>query len=540
MATLTTGGSSRGRQISNYRSPLVSFGSRLHACIERLVHALTDPERRERAVVGVLSAYCAVWTLYAVLEKASQDVHYDMAELVAWSREPALGYPKHPPLGAWLVRMWFTVFPVADWAYYLLAMTSAAIALWLAWRLFARFLDAEKRVVALALLTFVPFYNFHALRFDINAVLVPLWAATTVAFIHSFETRNIVWAALAGAGAAAAMLGKDWSIVLLGGLGVAVLIDPRRYVYFRSSAPWVTIFVGVLLLAPHVFWLVTHHFSTFAYAITTHETNSFATIAKSVAGYLAGSAGYGAVPVVIALLATRPSFAALADMLKPSELNRRFVVAAFGVTLLLPALFALVIGLELNPIWCMASWTLLPVVLLSSQHVSISRPAVSFIVTLAVLLPLVMTAAAPGIAIAIHRAGVAPAAAHGRLLAARMMQEWRQTTDKPLLLVGGDLDLAYVTAFYLPDRPSAFPVSLTWLPLAPWVDSDRIARQGIVLVCKSRKNDRDCIDWPVTDAIAAIVASGPSARRVVAEIARNYLGVAGQPSDYQIVIVPPR
>ena len=23
---------------------------------------------------------------------------YDMAELVLWSREPALGYPKHPPL----------------------------------------------------------------------------------------------------------------------------------------------------------------------------------------------------------------------------------------------------------------------------------------------------------------------------------------------------------------------------------------------------------------------------------------------------------
>ena len=504
------------------------------------MHALTNPGCREWAVVGVLAAYCAVWTLYGVLAKASQDVNYDMAELVGWSREPALGYVKHPPLGAWLVRAWFTVFPVADWAYYLLAMTSAAVALWLAWRLFARFLDAEKRVVALALLTFVPFYNFHALRFDVNAVLVPLWAATTVAFVRSFDTRNIVWAALAGAGAAAAMLGKYWSIVLLGGLGVAVLIDRRRYVYFRSGAPWVTIFVGALLLAPHVVWLVAHDFPTFTYAITVHETNSFATAAKSVAVYLASSAAYVAVPVVIALTATRPNFAGLADMLKPTEPGRRFVVAAFCVTLLLPALPALVIGVGLSSKWSMASWTLLPVVLLSSSRISISRSAVSSIVALAVLLPLLMTAAAPGIAVAIHRAGVGPAAAHGRLLAARMMQEWRQITDKPLLLVGGDLDLAYVTAFYLPDRPSTFPVGLTGLPLAPWVDGDRIARQGIVLVCQSRKSDRACIDWPVTDAIAAIAASGPPARRVMVEITRNYLGVAGQPSDYLIVIVPPR
>jgi hypothetical protein len=77
---------------------------RLLAPIERLVGALTDPARCERAVVGVLLAYAACWTLYGVLAKGNQGIHYDMAELVMWAREPALGYPKHPPLAAWLVR----------------------------------------------------------------------------------------------------------------------------------------------------------------------------------------------------------------------------------------------------------------------------------------------------------------------------------------------------------------------------------------------------------------------------------------------------
>jgi 4-amino-4-deoxy-L-arabinose transferase-like glycosyltransferase len=517
----------------------VSFGSRLLTRTDNIVRALTDPQRRERVVVGVLAAYCAVWTLYGVLAKSSQDVNYDMAELVGWSREPALGYVKHPPLAAWVVRAWFTLFPVEDWAYYLLAMTSATLALWLAWRLFAGFLDAEKRVVALALLTFVPFYNFHALKFNLNAALVPLWAAASLAFIRSFDTRNIAWAALAGVAASAAMLCKYWSIVLLTGLAVAALIDPRRSVYFRSGAPLVTVFVGALLLAPHIVWLSAHNFAPFTYAITAHETNSFAMTAKDVARYLAGTAGYVVVPVAIALVAMRPSSAALADMLKPSEPRRRFLAAAFWVPLLVPVLPALLIGVEVNSIWSMASWTLLPVVLLSSQRVSISRSAVVAIVTLAVLLPLLMTAAAPGIAMVIHRVGVTPAAGHGRLLAMRMLQEWRQTTDKPLLLVGGQLDLAYVTAFYLPDRPSAFPINLTSLQLAPWVDANRIARQGIVFVCQSRKSKQVCLDRPVTDAIEAIVASSPPARRTVVKIARNYLGFAGQPSDYLVVIVPP-
>jgi 4-amino-4-deoxy-L-arabinose transferase-like glycosyltransferase len=179
----------------------------------------------------------AIWTLYGAFAKASQDIHFDMAELAAWSRGPAFGYSKHPPLAAWLVRAWFMLFPAADWAYYLLAITTVAVALWIAWRLCACYLDGEKRVVALALLTLIPFFNFHALKFNPNTVLLPLWAATALWFIRSFESRNRVDAALAGVGAAACMMGKYWSIFLLIGLGFAALIDPRRGVYFRSSAP---------------------------------------------------------------------------------------------------------------------------------------------------------------------------------------------------------------------------------------------------------------------------------------------------------------
>ena len=66
-----------------------------------------------------------------------------MTELIAWSRDLAWGY-KHPPFAAALVRLWFSVFPVADWSYYLLAMLMPAIALWIVWRLSADYLDARE------------------------------------------------------------------------------------------------------------------------------------------------------------------------------------------------------------------------------------------------------------------------------------------------------------------------------------------------------------------------------------------------------------
>ena len=237
---------------------------------ERMFDAFIDPARRVRAMALFLLFYLAVWSLYGAIAKGSQDIHFDMGEMVAWSRAAGTGTPKHPPLGAWLVGAWFKVFPLADWAYYLFAMVLATLALWLAWLLSARYLDAEKRVTGLLLLTLVPFFNFHALKFNANTVLLPLWAATTWWFLRSYETRRAGWAVLAGAAAAAAMLGKYWSIFLLAGLVVAALTDPRRGAYFRSWAPWLTIAVGAVLIAPNAYWLAVHHFEPIDYALDSH------------------------------------------------------------------------------------------------------------------------------------------------------------------------------------------------------------------------------------------------------------------------------
>src|SRR5437870_11133628 len=142
-------------------SAMTQSGRRGLARIERLFDALADPARRERTAVAVLLGYVALWTLYGAIAKASQDIHADMSEQFALGRELALGYPKHPPLAMVVVRAWFSVFPTADWAYYLLAMSNVGLALWIAWRLCARFLDGARRGLGSSLLTLAPLLNFH-------------------------------------------------------------------------------------------------------------------------------------------------------------------------------------------------------------------------------------------------------------------------------------------------------------------------------------------------------------------------------------------
>jgi hypothetical protein len=505
--------------------------------VDRLIDALVDPARRETTALILLVAYAVIWTLYGVVAKAGQDVQFDAAELVAWSHHPALGYSKHPPFAAWLLYAWFSVFPIRDWAYYLFAMIYVTFGLWVTWRLLALYLDPAKRVVGLACLMLIPYFNLLSLRFDHNAVLGPLWAMTALCFMRSYDTRSPKWAALAGAAAALAMLGKYWSLFLLVGLAVAVLTDARRASYFRSSAPWITVAVGALLLAPHLLWLVQHNFIPLTYAVDAHAVKHIGHSLYAALGFLAGGAGYAAVPVILVLAFSRPSRAAVADMLLPGAPERRFAATAFWTTLLLPPVVAILFGFEINSLWTMSAFVLLPIVLLSSPLLEVNRRAMAPVVLAAAALPLVMLAAAPGIAIGLHISGLHPTSTNAELLAKRIEQEWRRTTDRPLRIVGGDFDLSNVTVFYLPGQPSALPVMEP--ETVPWVTPERVEREGVAMVCHLNSGQNNCVSF-IRQAIDKFVAHNPPPRRAEVAITPDFWGIRGKPTRYLIEIVPPK
>ena len=541
--------SARSRRFINAtRMITAEFSGRSRIVFEKFFDALVDAARCDAAMLFLLVGYAAAWTLYACIARSSQDVHPDMAELISWSRDLSIGYLKHPPLAAWLVWLWFGVFPLTDWSYYLLAMLMPTIALWIVWRLSADYLEIEKRVVGVALLMLIPFYNFHSLKFNVNTVLLPTWAATTFWFLHSYRTRKPLHSGLAGIGAAACMLAKYWSVFLLAGLVVAALMDSRRLDYFRSSAPWITTVVGFAVLGPHLVWLFHHEFVPFEYAIAKHVANSFVGVVVTIFVYLAGSAAYATAPLVLVLAMARPNRATIADIIWPLDGERRLVAATFWGPLLLPTIAALAGGANLSALWSMPAWTLLPVLLLSPRTVNVRAINQRRILIIALTVPLMALIAAPVVAIAVHYAGVKPPGAHGRILAAEIDRAWRQATPQPLRFIGCNVADEVIT--YAPDRPHSLPLHSFRGDIGDEVYADahdwprtslaesgsneaRLAQSGMVLVCLA-----DETNW--VEAAASRAARNPASRRIDVNIARNFLGIPGTPQHYVIFIIPPQ
>ncbi len=498
--------------------------------ITRLIDALVDPTRQERSAALALGGYVALWTLYGVLTKGNQDIHVDMSEQYVLARELAWGYPKHPPLAMVVVRAWFSIFPTADWAYYLLAMATVGLTLWIAWRIAAPFLDGEKRVVGLALLTLVPFFNFHALKFNNNTVLMPLWAATTLWFLRSYSTRRPLDAALAGLAAALSMYGKYWSIFLLLGLAIAALADRRRAAYFRSSAPYITIAIGTLAIAPHAAWLVANDFAPFSYAVVVHGTAPLASAIGGAVKYLLGAIAYVALPLVVLAVTARPSRAAVADMARPVAPERRLAALAFWTVLLMPALVAPLARIHLASIWTMSALTLLPVMLLSTPLVAVGRRNAERVLALAVAFPITMAAIAPAIAFIAHRADPPSAISHSSLLANPVERLWRDTTHRPLRLFASVNELTNGIAFYLPSHPLGLHALES---LASSSDEGRMDRDGVVLLCPVSASA--CVD-----NAEARARCFPAGQRAEVEVARSHFGMTGKPARYLLISIPPR
>jgi len=500
------------------------------ALFARLVDPLADARRGPRTAAALLAVYALLWWGYALVAKSTQSIHFDMGEVFAWSTELAYGYPKHPPFPAWVAAAWFAVFPCADWAYYLLATTSVSVALWFIWLIATRFVAGEKRALALVLLAFAPIFNLQPLKFNSNALLIPVWAGATYLFLRSYSSRTLLAGVLAGAGAAVAMLTKYWSVFLIVGFAAGAFAHPRWRDYFRSPAPWAAIAVGAALLAPNMATLFAYHFYAFSYASASHADASFASVLESLGNYFAGVL-YLAGSLLVLQLAAAPRPAAWREIVWPSDQERRFIAVILWVGFLTPIVAALAFKMRLNALWTMPCWALVPALMLSAPGVAVTRRAAAAVLAAAYAVPLVALAASPLVALRVLESGLDNQAAYYEPLAREVDRRWPQVSDRPLRYVAGPEGLAWGCTFYCRDRPRAFP-SFSRVN-APWIDPAAMARDGFVALCLPE--NEGCLAQA-----RAIAAGNPHAREETVELSRTAFGRSGEPRRFTILLSPPQ
>ena len=236
--------------------------SALKRCLSRVADAAENTRAPQRVWILL---FVAAWTLYNAISHLNLAITHDTAEAYVWGREFQWGYYKHPPFWAWVAGAWFAALPHNVWAFAALCAGVSGVGLLGVWRLYGALGRMQNRATAIHLSLLTPFYTFFALKYNANDIFLALWPWTAFAFVRSLERTALFYAVWFGVLSALCLLSKYYAVLLLGTCLIAAVIHPEKRTYFSSPRPYITIGVALLLVAPHLYWLVQAGFPSFQY-----------------------------------------------------------------------------------------------------------------------------------------------------------------------------------------------------------------------------------------------------------------------------------
>jgi len=503
-----------------------------------LLARVRDPEAGLWLVITFALLHTLIWTLALIRLKAAQDVHMDVAEAFAWGQKFQWGYGKHPPLSGWIAGLWFRFFPVADWATYLLAMTTLGVGLVLCYLVALRVVDRRRAFFMVVLLALYPIFNFKGFKYNPDLLQLVTLPLLVLAYLDAFKKRTLLSGVFLGIAGALALMTKYWVLTMIGAIGLAALIHPDRLKFLRSPTPWVGIATLVVAMIPHLAWLKEVDFVPLTYAGDVYGHPSRALSAHLVLGYIEHNLGLLAVPVLLGLLALAWRLRSVAAIWSRGPNPAVDVAQALNVWMIQiivavgPPLGGFAFNVYMKTDWGISLFFLTPLALVALPPLRVPGLALFRIIAIWFVVSFATLLAAP--VIAEREMAENPNAANSYAarsqLARELTQAWHMRFPSRWAVVAGTTEIGEPMTFYSPDHPAPLTPGEVWS--SGLTSLDEAKRLGFIGICDTTDNRLpECEAWMKDNA--------PDAEQLVMTTQRFFQGHPGPSVAWKIFIQPP-
>jgi 4-amino-4-deoxy-L-arabinose transferase-like glycosyltransferase len=507
------------------RTPRVK---RINALEVWLAAMLLAPQRATASMAVGIAVFAVLGVFILLLMKPAEGLFMDSTEAYAWGMQFLGGYGRHPPLTGWIARIWYSVFPPANWSSYALSAVMTGVSLFSIYLIGRRVLGPRRATLAvLAMMLYPLFIGAKADRFNNYQVLLAVMPLTVWLFLRAFEKPTARAGVALGLAAAAATLTIYSAVFGLAGIALAAILHPRRRQFFVSSAPYVAGLAYLLALSPHIVWLIGNDFSSLRWAEgfvgeVSHRAH--------VATYLGQHFGFLAFCLIGPAIALWPWRWRAAHKDAPFPGERSLVLIIAGALVFGPALVGLIFNVFLKPDWGNPFFFLVPVAVASLlPHVLVTRRAVAKAAVVAAVFTIGQLIGAPVYSWlrfqkepddGVYRPFAEAADDITRL--------WRERFHSPLPIVVSGFEVAAPIVFYSADHPKMYA---DFDPAySPWIDYPaELRRKGYVGVCFA--DDTQCR--------ANLKALNPNAEQVDIALQRRMYGIATPPMMLHLELTGP-
>ncbi len=431
-----------------------------------------------------LALHGVVWTVLPTLYFINLPL--DLIEGLVYGREWQLGYDKLPPLPWWMLEAVYQLFG-PDLFFYALSQLTVMMAFALIWVMARQLVGPVGALVAILIIDGLHYFTFTAPKFNHDVIQLPFWALTGFAYWAALRRGRAVHWILLGFGIGMSLWAKYFVVVQAIPLILFALFDPDARKSLATSGPWLAVAVALVVMAPHLVWLVQNDFLPFAYAdgraVHFRELNDYLT---KPTRFLLSQLGF----LLPSLVAATPYLRrdTLGTEVGKSELetranafDRRIVtLLAFGPAAII-VLLSLGTGRDVVALWGYPLWLFLGLwIVLNARpldRVTLWRIAFLwggvFVGTAAVFVYSYSVSQR-------FRPHYSAVVYPGDQLGAEISRRYRALTGQPLAYVIGSIWLAGNVAHYAPERPRVLVDGSA--KRSPWIDLDDLRARGAVVV----------------------------------------------------------
>ena len=216
-----------------------------------------------------ITTHLVIWTLIPTL--TNNNLPLDTIEALAWGSNLDWGFNKHPPMSAFLVETFYTIFGNNDWAYYLLSQICVVFSFFIIWSLSKDFFENKiYSFLSILLLEGIYFYNYTTPEFNVYVCELPFWSLTAFYCWKGFKNNKYTDWLLFGIFAAFGILSHYLFIYLLLSMDFFFLyMLIKKKIDFKCM---ISLFPFLIILLPHLIWLTENDYITITYGL--HRTGT--------------------------------------------------------------------------------------------------------------------------------------------------------------------------------------------------------------------------------------------------------------------------
>jgi 4-amino-4-deoxy-L-arabinose transferase-like glycosyltransferase len=221
-------------------------------------------DRRPRTALAIfLGLHVVVWTALPTL--LYPNLPLDLIEALTYGREWQLGYDKLPPLPWWMIEIVYRLIGL-DAAYYALAQIAVIGTFVAVWAMAVALVGPRGALVAILIIDGLHYFHYTAAKFNHDVIQLPLWALAGYAYWAALRGGRMLHWVVLGLAVGLALWAKYFVVMLAVPLALFLLLDRDARKALATPGPWVALVLALLVMAPHLVWLVRNDFLPFAYA----------------------------------------------------------------------------------------------------------------------------------------------------------------------------------------------------------------------------------------------------------------------------------